>query len=267
MIILKLPYICAKVIIKMIKWIAAFLGAMYWRFPGAILGFFVGYLIEMYMRNQARRNPNTASSRGYSYGRPVQVGVFNFEVNLLSLAAVVIKADGSISQRELDYVRVFFVQQFGKERANATFKIFNDEIKRQQIALSEICNRLRMYSTYEMRLQILHFLFGIANADGQIHRAEEDILRQITRQLNIHHGDFESIKAMFLTESADNAYKILEVDKKASEAEIKKAYREMVKKYHPDRLSGMDEAYIKGAREKFEKVQEAYDRIKKERGF
>lgn len=251
----------------MIKWIAAFFGALYWRFPGAILGFFVGFLIEIYMRNRTGSNPNASPSGGYSYRSPVQAGAFNFEVNLLSLAAVVIKADGSISQRELDYVRIFFVQQFGKERANATFQIFNDEIKRHNVALSEICNRLRMYSTYEMRLQILHFLFGIANADGKIHDAEENILRQITKQLNIHYGDFESIKAMFLTKSTDNAYKILEVDKSASEVEIKKAYREMVKKYHPDRLSGMDEAYIKGAREKFEKVQEAYDQIKKERGF
>jgi DnaJ like chaperone protein len=64
-----------------------------------------------------------------------------------------------------------------------------------------------------------------------------------------------------------SAYKILEIEKTASETEIKKAYRTMVKKYHPDKLQHMDEVYQKGAQEKFNKVQEAYEQIQKERGF
>lgn len=251
----------------MIKWIAAFLGALYWRLPGAILGFLVGSIIDAYMGNQSKNNPNRAQNRGYTRAYSRQNIQSNFEVNLLSLSAIVIKADGTINQRELDYVRMFFVQQFGKDRANAAFKIFNDKIKKQNLDLPAICNNLRLYTTYEMRLQILHFLFGIADADGRIHLSEENILREITKRLNIHAGDFESIRAMFSSKSPENAYKILEVDKGASEADIKKAYRAMVKKYHPDKLSGMDEAYIKGAREKFEKVQEAYEQIRKERGF
>jgi DnaJ like chaperone protein len=67
--------------------------------------------------------------------------------------------------------------------------------------------------------------------------------------------------------SADSAYKILEIDKSASDAEIKKAYRTMVKKYHPDKLVNMDEAYQKGAKEKFNKVQQAYEQLQRERGF
>lgn len=78
--------------------------------------------------------------------------------------------------------------------------------------------------------------------------------------------DFESIKAMFF-KNPDSAYKILEVERSASVPEIKKAYREMVKKYHPDKLQHMDEVYRKGAEEKFRKVQEAYEQLQKERGF
>lgn len=250
----------------MIKWIAAFLGALYWRFPGAILGFFIGYMIEIYMRTQAKGHSRATTGPVHTHYTRSSIQS-EFEINLLSLSAVVIKADGQINQRELDYVRVFFVQQFGKGRANAAFKIFNDKIKKQSLSLPQICNNLRRYTVYEMRLQILHFLFGIANADGRVHTAEENTLREIAKRLNIHLGDFESIKAMFSTRSPESAYKILEVSPNASEAEIKKAYREMVKKYHPDKLTGMDEAYIKGAREKFEKVQEAYDQIRRERGF
>jgi len=106
----------------------------------------------------------------------------------------------------------------------------------------------------------------VANADGKILNPEIATLQRIASYLNINIHDFRSIKAMFV-KSVDNSYKILEIEKDATEAEIKKAYRTMVKKYHPDKLVDMDEAYIKGAREKFNKVQEAYDKIRQERGF
>ena len=62
-------------------------------------------------------------------------------------------------------------------------------------------------------------------------------------------------------------YEVLGVSKTASEDEIKSAYRKLAKKYHPDKLQHMDEAYQKGAQEKFTKVQEAYEQLQKERGF
>src|SRR5699024_9152513 len=131
------------------------------------------------------------------------------------------------------------------ERANATFRTFNDVVKNRSVEASRICGYLRGRTTYEMRLQILHFLFGIANADSRIMDTEINVIARIAGYLNINRKDFESIKAMFV-KSADDAYRILEIDQNASENEIKKAYREMVKKYHPDKLTQMDEAYRKG---------------------
>jgi len=78
--------------------------------------------------------------------------------------------------------------------------------------------------------------------------------------------DFESIKAMFV-KSADNAFKILEITTSATDAEVKKAYRTMAKKYHPDKLQTDDVALKKGAQEKFQQVQAAYEAIQKERGL
>lgn len=251
----------------MIKWIAALIGFQFARFPGAVLGFFIGVMIENYLlaskpRPQARRR----AAYGPFSGQPQRVSLGDFELNLLSLSAIIIKADGAVSQRELDYVRAHFVRTFGKERANATFRTFNEVVKSRSIDAARICTYLRARTSYEMRLQILHFLFGIADADGKIMDSELSALQWIARYLNLGLRDFESIKAMFI-KSADESYKILEIDRDATEAEIKRAYREMVKKYHPDKLTQMDEAYRKGAREKFDKVQEAYDKIRKERGF
>lgn len=243
----------------MFKWILALAGYMFFRFPGAILGFILGTLIDNWNR----------SSGGFKTvfsGEGESVSPGDFELNLLSLASLVIKADGKVSQTELDYVRAYFVQAYGKERANATFRTFNEVIKNREVSGQRIGLYLQQRTRYEVRLQILHFLFSIAKADGLVSQAELNALHEISGYLNLMKRDFESIKAMFF-KSADNAYKILEIEKTATDAEVKKAFRSMAKKYHPDKLQHMDEAYRKGAQEKFTKVQEAYEHIQKERGL
>ena len=243
----------------MIRWIAAIIGYSIFRFPGAIIGFLLGSLFEARSSsNGSRRSIFTQSKQGVS---PAE-----FELNLLSLASLVIKADGIVNQKELDFVRQYFVQAYGKEQANATFKVFNEEIKKKQLSAQKIAAFLRNKMRYESRLQIIHFLFSVAKADGQISDSEVREINNITGFLGINHRDFESIKAMFFS-NPDSAYKILEIEKTANPDQIKKAYRTMVKKYHPDKLQHMDEVYRNGAEEKFRKVQEAYEQIQKERGF
>lgn len=242
----------------MFKWILALLGYMFFRFPGAILGFIIGTLIDNWS-GSSKGFQTVFSDRGTSSVTPG-----DFELNLLSLASLVIKADGNVSQTELDYVRAYFVQAYGKERANATFRTFNEVIKSREISAQRIGLYLQQRTRYEVRLQIIHFLFSIAKADGTVSQAELNQLYEISGFLNLMKRDFESIKAMFF-KSADNAYKILEIEKSATDAEVKKAFRTMAKKYHPDKLQHMDEAYRKGAEEKFRKVQEAYEHIQKER--
>lgn len=243
----------------MFKWILAIIGFMFFRYAGAVLGFILGTVIDNWSR----------SSGGFqaSFGREEQrVSPGDFELNLLSLASIVIKADGTVSQTELNYVRAYFVQAYGKERANATFRTFNEVIKSREISAQRIGLYLQRRTRYEVRLQIIHFLFSIAKADGQVSQAELNELYEISGFLNLMKRDFESIKAMFF-KSADNAYKILEIEKSATDSEVKKAFRTMAKKYHPDKLQHMDEAYRRGAEEKFRKVQEAYEHIQKERGI
>jgi DnaJ like chaperone protein len=245
----------------MLKWVGAFIGFLVRGFFGAVAGYLIGSLLDLILMPKRNQNPfNT------SFKRSNTVTPGDFELNLLSLASLVIKADGNVSQTELDYVRHYFVQAYGKERANATFKTFNEVIKKREISASKICAFLRPRLRYEVRLQVIHFLFNIAKADGHISEKEIEKIKEISRNFSIGLHDFQSIKAMFI-KSADSAYKILEVDKNATDAEIKKAYRTMVKKYHPDKLVNMDEAYQKGAKEKFNQVQEAYEKLQRERGF
>ncbi len=244
----------------MIKWVAAFLGYFLFRFPGAILGFIVGSFLDNL--GGSGSGPKTVFQ---DYTRQ-RVSPADFELNLLSLCSIIIKADGQVNQRELDYVRQYFLSTYGKEKANAIFRTFNDVIKKREISTQRICEYMVQRTRYEVRLQMLHFLFGIAQADGQVSKSELSKLREIAGYLRVGRHDFDSIMAMFI-KSADNSYKILEIEKNATDEEVKKAYRNMAKKYHPDRVVTQNEAIRKGAEEKFKEVQKAYETIQKERGI
>jgi len=247
----------------MMKWFAAVLGFFLYRFPGAVIGFLIGSFIE----NLSRSSNSKSGGGGTIFGevKPQKVSPEDFELQLLSLCSIVIKADGSVSPSEMAYVQQYFVGTYGKEKANAIFRTFNEVVKKNEISAQKVCSYLNQRTRYEVRLQLLHFLFGIAQADGQVRASEIDKIREIATYFRVSMIDFESIKAMFI-KSADNAYKILEIEKSATDGEVKKAYRDMAKKYHPDRVNTENEAIKKGAEEKFKEVQKAYETIQKERG-
>ena len=240
----------------MIKWILAILGYSYLRFPGALLGFFVGGAIE--------RLYNPSSS--WINVRTQNLNPEIFQLNLLALAATIIKADGIVKKQELQFVRNFFISNYGPQKASTIFEKFNEEIKKDKQNISDLTEIFIKQAQYETRLQILHFLFGVANADGVVSQTELTKVEQISAALGIRKSDMQSIKAMFIKD-IDNAYTILEIISSATDDEVKKAYRTMAKKYHPDKLRSKDPALIKGAKEKFQKVQEAYEVIQKERNL
>ena len=191
-----------------------------------------------------------------------------YEVSLLILASLVIKADGQIRQEELNYVKTFFSRTFGEIKAKKYFEIFNT-LNKQSLSsqLRAICLQLTQSINHASRLQIVHFLFGVASSDNDVHQSEINLINKIATYLNVSSQDFQSISAMFVkgSSSLDNYYKILEVDKKASIDEIKKSYRKLVMKYHPDKLQGVSDDIVKLANEKFLSIQEAYEKIMQHR--
>jgi len=243
------------------KWLGASLGWSFGGPIGGILGFVVGSFIDGFSEADIRDHrqiPQGGRARATSSG--------DFEISLLILAAVVIKADGRIDRRELDFVRQSFTSMYGASRANKAFKLFKGIIKKNDISTRQVCLQIRQRMDHASRLQLLHFLFGIAKADGNVSEVEMKIIQRIAGYLYISQRDFESIKAMFYNE-VSSAYKILEIRKSATDAELKKAYRKMVKKHHPDKLRHLGEEHAKGAEEKFRQIQKAYEQIQKERGM
>jgi DnaJ like chaperone protein len=241
------------------KWLGAGLG---WTFAGpigGILGFVLGSFVDEFSEGEL-----TDFKKDIYRGSTTQSG--DFEISLLVLAAIVIKADGEVDKRELEFVRSSFISMYGKDRANKAFKLFKGIMSKQQISTRQVCLQISRHMNHPARLQLLHFLFGVAKSDGMVTEKELHKIATIAGYLNINMPDFNSIKAMFYNE-VDSSYKILEIQKSASDSEVKAAYRKMVKKYHPDKLRGLGEEHIKGAEDKFRQVQKAYEHIQKERGI
>ena len=255
------------------KWIGASLGWSFGGPIGAIIGLALGSLIDSmadgnkgsFLGEGDDRPRQQTTHRTQTQQRP-QTQPGDFEVSLLILASIVIKADGKQDQRELDFVRNQFVSMYGKERANTAFKLFKNISNQNNISTRQVCLQIRQMMDHPSRLQLIHFLFGIAKADEIVTDDEERQIYTMAGYLGISNSDYESIKAMFYN-SSDNAYKILEIDKNASTEEIKKAYRNMAKKYHPDKVVHLGKEHQKGAEEKFRQVQAAYEQLQKERGF
>ena len=92
------------------------------------------------------------------------------------------------------------------------------------------------------------------------------MIELICNYLGIKPHDLASIKAMFIREQ-ESAYKILEISPDATDEEVKKAYRRMAAKYHPDKVSHLGPEVQKAAKEKFQALNQAYTQIKKQRGM
>ncbi len=232
------------------KWIGGGLGWAFGGPIGGILGFMMGSMFSGGVSNDQQ------------YGR-TQSGDFN--ISLLILSAAVMKADGSVKRSELDFVKRFLENNFGAAKTPQYVKMLG-EILKQDFNVQDVSRQIAQYMGYESRMMLVQYLFGIAQADGNNHPSEIDMIQIIAGFMGISQRDYESIKAMFVKDTG-SAYQILKVSSDASNDEIKKAYRDLAKKHHPDRVAHLGEDVKKAAEVKFTKLNAAYEAIKEERGM
>ena len=235
------------------KWIGGGLGWALGGPIGGILGFVFGSVFDS-MRS------GEYDQKGFT---PTQQG--DFKVSLIVMIAAIMKADGKILKSELTFVKQFLLKRFGESETERLLLLLR-EILRQDLEVDEICEQIQEYMEYPSRLQLVHFLFGVASADGEPHSAEAEVLRRMCMHMGIRQNDFNSIQAMFIKETG-SAYRILEITNEATDEEVKKAYRKMALKYHPDKVTHLGEDVQNAAKEKFQQLNAAYNEIKQQRGF
>lgn len=234
------------------KWLGGGLGFALGGPIGGLLGFFLGSFVD---------GANIVTYKQVN-GHPTPG---DFGMSMLVLIAAVMKADGKVLKSELEYVQRFFVTQFGAESAREASVMLRDLLKRD-IPLRDVCIQIRGNMDYPSRLQLIHILYNISAADGRFDAAEIKVIKSVSDMLGIQATDYDSIRNMFIP-ATDSAYRILEAERTATDEEMKKAYRKMALKYHPDKVSHLGEEFRRTSEEKFKAVNEAWEKIKKERNI
>lgn len=229
-------------------------------FIGVLVGFLLGAMLDKLHQDggqlwQRRNAPATIEDTDPN----------DFIIGSILLAGAVVKSDGSVEDLELSYVRAFLIEQFGTAQMDDYWAIL-ESVLEGDFDLKSTTQQIRKTTSYETRLQLIYFLFGIANADYTIDDAEIAMIKVISLHLGVDAQEFNSIKAMFY-KAMDAYYTILEVKPSASDEAVKRAYKEMSKKYHPDKLEHLGEGVKRAAQDKFLRVQKAYENIRLERGF
>lgn len=226
---------------------------------GAIIGVVAASLLGGGVRRLEQTRYETVNQRTAAQN--------DFKVAMLVLMAAVMKADGSVVKSELNVVKSYLLKHYGEDEALDALRMLRELLK-QDIDYRAVAGQVRMNVTYSARLQLLHVLFSIAMSDGQMPEREMAVVKAIADAMGVYDSDFRSIMAMFsVSRNEDWAYEVLEIKKEATDEEVKKAYRRMAMKYHPDKLAGMGEDIKQQSTEKFRKINEAYEHIKSVRGM
>jgi len=224
---------------------------------GAILGYAYGSM------NAEESLSGSGRTRASRYGSVTRHG--DFVISVLVLLAKVMKADGKLLKSELDYVKNFLKQQFGVKQSRELMMVFK-EILDQDYPLRDVCRQIQRSMDHPSRLELIHILYGLSASDGDVHEKEIHVIQTIANYLNINNNDYESIKAIFAKDEGA-PHRVLEIDRSASDDEIKKAYRKMANKYHPDKVAHLGKEMQDLAEEKFKAVNDAYQQIKKNRNI
>ena len=231
-------------------------GGLGWVLGGPI-GAIIGYSLGS-MKDQSNYSNNYFDSKSYPSTQPG-----DFMVSLLVLFGAVMKADRKMLKSELDFVKTFLAKEFNSKQVLDFMALFRDILK-QDYPMSDVCKQIARSMDHPSRLELIHILFGLSLSDGNIHPNEEKLIHTISNYLNINKNDFSSIRAMFIRD-IESDYKILEIPKSSTDEQVKKAYRKMAIKYHPDKVSHLGEEVKNLAEEKFKMVNQAYSNIKNSR--
>ncbi len=232
-------------------------GGLGWAIAGPIGGLIGWWLGSRLDEEEAQQRETLGPSNGSKPG--------DFAVALMVVLAKVLKADGRVLKSELEYVKHYLLHAFSYEDAREMLHLLKNLLE-QDYYLYEVADQINRHLNEAEKLQLIHVLFGLSQADGEVHPREVEVIEEVARYLHIPEQSFQSIKAMFAPDT-EPWYEILGVSPSASDEEIKKAYHHLATLYHPDKLQHLGPEFKELAEQKFKTINEAYQHIRAQRGF
>ena len=217
--------------------------------PGWYLGGFIGAISAYFLAQELIDNRPNADI---------------FELLLLRLAELLIKADGVVEKSEVLFVRKFFIEKFGKTKSDILFKQIKTSNKIPN-DLDGVINKLRSIMDPSQYYGVIIFLFALALSDQHFAIEEEEFIYRVGRNFGFSNDKLNQIKSQFIKPKRKNSTErtkrlnILGLKASATKEEIKASYRNLAKEYHPDKLVGVSDVVKKMAEEKFKEVKEAYE--------
>ena len=258
------------------KWIGGIVGFMTMGPLGALAGYALGSMLESGDSLSGEGVNGGYGSAGTVHGE--MYGERNsFLFSMLVMASYIIQADGKIMHSEMEFVRKVLRQNFGEQGAEEGNQILLNlfEHRKQmdernpyafQNTIRECGMQMAESMVHEERLQILDFLVQIAQSDGHISPEEIEALKEVAQSMGLSVKEVESMLHLG-GNTLEDAYKVLEIEPTATDAEVKAAYRKLALKHHPDRVATLGEDIRKAAQEKFQQVNNAKEQIYKSRGL
>ncbi|MBW1804936.1 MAG: TerB family tellurite resistance protein [Deltaproteobacteria bacterium] len=228
---------------------------------GAIAGAALGHHLVDKRENQTRQAQSF---------RPVEQSQAAYFVSMFSILGKLAKVDGVVTRDEIAVVEDFLFTLDIPEREKIFAKQIFGEAKNSQYSIDDFAMQLFQMNRHQpaILLSFMDLLFKLAAADGKLHHAEEDALDRIKAIFRISDQQFESLKAVYFKD-VDKYYTTLSCTPKSSDQEIKASYKNLVKDFHPDTIisKGLPEEFVQFATTRFQEIQGAYEKIRKERGF
>ncbi len=245
------------------------LGYMFGGPLGALIGAALGRNFDQGLKVSGR-------ARVYGTGQQERVQAAFFTTTF-SVMGHIAKADGKVTPDEISAAESFMRRmQLDTQQRKAAIKLFNagksDDFQLHAVLAQfrQECHRRRNLVQMFLEIQI-----ATAMADGKVHASERRILFSIGEQLGFDRAAIEHLFSFIESgeaidsgkSSLSDAYEVIGVSRKASDAEVKKAYRRLMSQHHPDKLAakGLPEEMMKLATEKTQEIKSAYEQIKRSR--
>lgn len=229
---------------------------------GLLIGIAAGHLVDHTARRALGRVAEQAKID------PLQRRHVAFTVALIALAAKMAKADGVVTRDEIDvFKRVFRIPEGELSQVGRIFDAARSEATGHEPYADQVATIFR--GNTRVLEELLLALAAVAAADRSIHAAERRFLEDVAERFGLGPDSVARVLGTVMPDSGPDPYKVLGVTTDSTDAEIKSAYRTLIRENHPDRLmaEGVPKEMIELATKETQAINAAYDRIARERGL